>query len=243
MSIVLDIILIAFIVLGVLAGLKKGLIKSLVSFVGLIAIVIISYNLRTGLAEFLIDKLPFFNFSGSIEGLTSLNILLYNAIAFLAVFVILYCILNIVIAVTGFIDTLLKFTVIWIIPSKIGGAIVGFLESWVFIFLVMFIVSQFSFLNFIVKDSYVSNFVLDHTPVIGTYLGNARKAAKEIYEKVEEVANDKSKTKEELNTDILGIEVSYGIISKAKANELMETGKLKIDNVMIGKEILKWLNI
>ena len=143
MSTVIDVLLVVFIALGTYAGFRKGLIKSLVSFIGLIAIIIISYSFRYTLAEFLIDKLPFFNFAG-FEGLTSLNILIYNVIAFIVIFVLLYCALNIVLAVTGFIDTLLKFTVIWVIPSKIGGAIIGFLESWAFVFLLLFVLASFN---------------------------------------------------------------------------------------------------
>ena len=70
MGIVIDIILLAFIALGTYLGTRKGLIKTAVSFVGLVAIVIISYTLKSYLANFLIDFLPFFNFGGALEGLT-----------------------------------------------------------------------------------------------------------------------------------------------------------------------------
>ena len=243
MSIVVDIILIAFVVLGILAGLKLGLIKSLVSFIGLIAIVIISYDLRVKLAAFLIDTMPFFNFGGALEGLTALNILIYNVVAFIVIFVVLYCILNIVLALTGFIDTLLKFTVIWIIPSKIGGAIVGFLEAWIFLFLVAFVLAQFSFSANLIRDTYVGNFLLDHTPIIGNYLGGASKAAEEIYAGIEEYNNDETKTTHDLNLYILQVEINYGLISKEKATELMEIGKIGLDNVMFGKGDKEWLNI
>lgn len=233
MSIVLDIILVAFIILGTYAGTRKGLIKSLVSFIGLVAIVIISYTLRVPLAEFLIDTLPFFNFGGALEGLTAINILIYNVLSFVFIFILLYCILNIVIALTGFIDTLLKFTVIWIIPSKIGGAIVGFLESWIFLFLAIFVFAQFSFSAGIIRDSHMASIILNNTPVIGHYLGGASKAAQEIYEEIETYATDDEKTTEDLNLKILQIEINYGLISSEKATELMEIGKIGLKNVVI----------
>lgn len=243
MSTVVDIILVAFIILGTYMGTRKGLIKSLVSFVGLVAIVIISYALRIKLAGFLIDTMPFINFGGALEGLTSINILIYNVIAFVVIFVLLYCLLNILITLTGFIDTLLKFTVIWIIPSKIGGAIVGFLESWIFLFLVVFVMAQFSFTNNLIKDSGVSNIILNNTPVIGTYLGGASKAAEEIYKGIEEYSKDETKTTEDLNLYILQIEINYGLVSKEKATELMEIGKIGLKNVMFGKGQFPWLSI
>ena len=96
MNILLDILIVIFLVLGILAGMKRGLIKTLVGVVGLVAIVIVSYTLKGYISAFLIDNLPFFNFSGELEGLTSLNILIYNVISFIVVFVIMYCILNII---------------------------------------------------------------------------------------------------------------------------------------------------
>ena len=87
MKTVVDILIIVFLLLGTYAGWRKGLIKSLVNFVGLIAVVILSFYLKTFIANFLIDKMPFFNFAG-LNGLSSINILIYNVIAF--VFVLYY---------------------------------------------------------------------------------------------------------------------------------------------------------
>lgn len=239
MSTILDIILVLFIALGTYLGVRKGLIKSLVSFVGLITIVIISYTLRTPLANFLIDKLPFFNFGGVFEGLTALNILIYNLVAFIVLFIILYCVLNIVIAITGFIDTLLKFTVIWIIPSKIGGAIVGLLETWIFLFLAVFVFSQFSFSTNIIEKSKVGHFILYNTPVIGDFLGGASDAAKGIYKEVEKYNGVEDRNTEALNLKILEIQVNYGLITAEKANELMAINKLGLKNVVISTPTVK----
>lgn len=233
MKTVVDIILIAFILLGTYAGVRKGLIKSLVSLIGLVAIVIISYTLRAPLANFLIDVLPLFNLGGTLEGLTSVTILIYNLLSFVVIFILLYCILNIILAVTGFIDTLLKFTVIWIIPSKIGGAIIGFLESWVFAYLVLFVLAQFSFTFGFIKDSSVGNFILDHTPIVGTYLGKASEAAERIYTEIEAASKDENVDVKSLNLKILQIEIDSGLITADKATELMATNKINLGNVII----------
>lgn len=239
MNTIVDIILIVFLAAGVLAGTKKGLIKTAVSFIGLVAIIIISYSLKGAIATFLIDKLPFFQFSGAFAGLTALNILIYNAIAFLVLFIILYCALNIIIALTGFIDTLLKFTVIWIIPSKIGGAILGLLEAWLFAFLLVFILAQFSITNSFISDSKVADIMLNHTPVVGTYLSGASNAAQSIYAEIEKSVGDV----DALNLTILQIEINYGLISKSKAQDLIDIGKMGLDNVMFGKGNSLWLSI
>lgn len=237
MSTLVDIILVIFLVLGTYAGTRKGLIKSAVSFIGLVAIIIISYSLKTPVANFLIDNFPFFQYYG---GLTSLNILVYNLVSFVVIFILLYCILNIIITLTGFIDTLLKFTVIWIIPSKIGGALLGFLEAWVFLFLILFVLTQFNVTNSFINNSKVSDIILNHTPVVGTFLGNASNAAKDIYATINENKNSDVNT---LNLTILQIEINYGLVTKDKAQELIDTGKMGIDNVLFGKGNSLWLNI
>ncbi len=234
MNIVVDILIVVFILLGALAGWKKGLIKSAVNLIGLVAIVIISYALKGSIASFLIDKMPFFNFGGSFEGLTSINILVYNLIAFIVIFVVLYCILSIIIAVTGFIDTLLKFTVIWVLPSKIGGAILGFLEAWVFVFLVVFSLAQLSFTSSLIFDSHVGPFMLEHTPIVGTVLSSSSNAVRDIYDEVKKVKDDENKTEVDLNLTVLQIEINNGLISKEDAQTLIDTGKLDLGNVIIG---------
>ena len=154
-------------------------------------------------------------------------VLVYNVIAFVIVFVILYVVLNIVIAVTGFIDTLLKFTVIWVIPSKIGGAIVGFLETWIFLYLLCFVLASFNVTAPWMLDSKVGSFVLTHTPLIGKTMGNVTNSAKEIYELVEKYQDDDSKTTESLNQDILLLEYKYDLITLDKIKELIDTGKIE----------------
>ncbi len=242
MNTAVDVLIVLFLALGTYAGWKKGLIKSLVNVIGLVAIIIISYALKTSLANFLIDKFPFFTFPG-MAGLTSINILMYNIISFMVIFILLYCILNIILAITGFIDTLLKFTVIWIIPSKIGGAIIGFIESWIFIYLALFVLASFGISSGFIVDSKVSSFVLDHTPIVGTMLGDARKTIKDIAEDFTTYTNDESKTTEDLNLRILQIEILNGLISKEKAQELIDIGKVDLDNVYFGSGENLWLNI
>lgn len=231
MSLVVDILIIAFIVLGALAGMKKGLFKSAIGFIGEIAIVIIAYSFRTPIVNFLINKMPFFNFSGSLQGLTALNIVIYNALAFIVLFIILYCILNIVLSVTGFIGTLLKFTVIWVLPSKIGGAVIGALEAWVFIFLALFVCSNFQVTNKYINDSKVGLFMLNHTPIIGTYLNGAKNASIEIYDGIRKLTSNEDYKVEEVNLYILQIELKYHLIDGKTANDLIETDKLKVGDV------------
>ncbi len=242
MKMIVDILIVVFLLLGTYAGWRKGLIKSLVNFIGLVAVVILSFYLKTFVANFLIDKMPFFNFAG-LNGLSSVNILIYNVISFVFVFVILYCVLNLIISITGFIDLLLKFTVIWIIPSKILGAIVGLLETWVYLYLVLFVLSAFNVTSSFVLDSKVGTFMLDNTPIVNNVFGGAYDTIKNVYNDIEAYEKDENKTTEDLNLRILQIEINNGLITKEKAQELIDSDKIDLGNVMFGKEDDLWLNI
>ena len=139
---ILDALIIILLILGIMGGMRRGLIKETVLLVGLIFIIVVSFYLRTPIATFMYKTLPFFEFSGKFQGVAILNILLYELIAFLIIFSILYLILRILLKVTGIIEKILKATIILGIFSKIGGAIVGFIESYVIIFIILFIFSQ-----------------------------------------------------------------------------------------------------
>ena len=117
------------------------------------------------------------------------------------------------------------------------------MEAWIFLFLVVFVLNQFNATNGVIKDSNVSQIILDHTPVIGNYLSGASKAAEEIYDGIETYRNDETKTTSDLNLYILQIEINYGLVSKDKATELMEIGKIGLENVMFGKGDNIWSNI
>ncbi len=242
LSLAINFMIIAFLILGAYAGWRKGLIKTAVQFIGLVAIVIISYALRYPLVEFMIDYLPFFNFAG-FEGLTALTILIYNVIAFIVIFILLYCLLSIVMTLTNFIDTLLKFTIIWVIPSKIGGAILGFLEAWVFLFLVVFVAGSFNLSAEYIHESKAANVLIERTPLIGKYLSGVTNGAKNIYNDIKELKEDETKTTEEINLHILQLEISNGLITKEKAQELVDTDKISVGDVLFGLKGDKWLNI
>ena len=104
---IVDAVVILFLLLGAVLGFKKGAISSLVGLVGTIAVVVIAYYLKNPVADLLYNFVPFFDFSGSWQGLVTLNILLYESIAYILVFVVLYAILSLILRLTGVIERIL----------------------------------------------------------------------------------------------------------------------------------------
>ena len=123
-----DAIIILLILMGGIVGYKNGFIKEGMQFVGMLFIVIVSFLLKDSLMVLLYENLPFFNFFGFIKGISAINILFYQLIAFLIIFLALTFILKVLIVITGFIEWMLKLTVFLKIPSKILGIFVGILE-------------------------------------------------------------------------------------------------------------------
>ena len=177
---ILDALIIIFLILGIMAGLRRGFIKQIVLLVGLIAILVISFYLKNPVATFLYKHLPFFKFSGIFKGVSILNILIYEVIAFLLVFSVLYLVLRIILKITGLIESLLKATIILGFVSKILGGIVGLIEAYIFIFILLFITTQ-PFVNLSgVEDSVVASKILEYTPIMSSATRNTRKVIKEI---------------------------------------------------------------
>ena len=83
---IFDIGLILVLISFIIVGAHRGVIKELVSLVGLIIIFVLSWQLKGIIGNILCIYLPFFEFKGSINGISSLNIMLYQLIAFLIVF-------------------------------------------------------------------------------------------------------------------------------------------------------------
>ena len=82
---VIDIIIILFILLGGVAGFKAGVLKKIVSFVGLFIVVYLSFRLKNYLSPFFYENLPFFNFWGIFKGIQVLNIIFYEFLSFIII--------------------------------------------------------------------------------------------------------------------------------------------------------------
>ncbi len=220
---IIDAIIILFLFMGAIVGFKKGVIKSVVSFVGTILVLMLSFSLKNPLSVFLYTYFPFLN-----VGIAVLNILIYEGIAFLILFLLFSSILRIVIKISGIIETLLKFTIILGIPSKILGAIFGFLEMYVFTFVILFLLAQFNVHNSLITDSKVANFILGRTPLVSSIVNESYNAIKEVVDLNKKYTTTQDKDK--LNQDGLDILLKYKVLSVENANKLVEKKKLKINN-------------
>ena len=218
---ILDAVIITILIVGVLGGMSRGLIKQAVLLIGLVVCLVFAFSLRTPIATFMYEYLPFFKFGGLFSGVSIINILLYELIAFLIIFSVLYLILRILLKVTGLIEKILKATIILGIFSKIGGAIVRFIESYVIIFIILFIFSQ-PFLKITgMDDSKIGKFILNNTPVMTPAVSNIKNATEELVDLMAKSKGDK------FNNEAIDLFIKYDIITPENVKLLKEKGKLK----------------
>lgn len=215
---IIDAVIILFLLAGIVLGFKRGAIQSVATLVGTVLVVVISYYLKNPLSVLMYTYLPFFKLSGIFEGVTVINILIYEAIAFLIVFSLLSMLLKIILKITGIVSKIVDHSIILTLPSKIIGALVGFFEAYIFIFIALFVFSQFTFSSTVLNDSKYTNIILSKTPLGGSF-ENSYKAIQEISK-----FNDKKTN----NYDALDILLKYDIVTPENANKLLENGKIKI---------------
>ncbi|MBE6140627.1 MAG: CvpA family protein [Firmicutes bacterium] len=226
-----DFIIIGCIIGGALLGFKKGVIKTLVQLLGTITVLILSYTFKDILANYLMRYLPFFNFAG-FEGISAMNILIYELLSFIAIFVIAYCVLNILVTLSGLIEKILKITIVLAIPSKILGAILGAIEGLVFAFVVVFILFHAGITSHFVYESKSGVVLLERTPFIGQVMASSTLALEDVNNLISKYDGERTEIENrELNAQVISLLIHYNVVSKDTIADLVEADKLDLDNV------------
>lgn len=225
-----DAIIILLILMGGIVGYKNGFIKEGMQFVGMLFIVIVSFLLKDSLMVLLYENLPFFNFFGFIKGISAINILFYQLIAFLIIFLALTFILKVLIVITGFIEWMLKLTIFLKIPSKILGIFVGILEFYVYTFIILYVLNMPVFNLSYVADSKYGEAILNNTPILSTMVDDTVKAYTDVWE----IIKDKDDmTNTEVNTLVLVKLLDNKLITVDSAKKLVDANKIIITDKSI----------
>ena len=102
-----DILILAILAAFALVGFKRGVLKSLVAFIGFVLIICLAYLFKDVLGNLFILNLPFFKFSIVKSGSVLLNIVMYQTIAFIIILILLGILYRILLAVTGIVEKIL----------------------------------------------------------------------------------------------------------------------------------------
>lgn len=223
---IIDIFIILIILSFGATGLKNGFFKQTVLTIGTILVFVLSYKFKDYIANFLSYHLPFFNFAGPFEGLTTINIILYQMVSFILVFLLLTSVLVVLLKVTGVFEKILKFTIVLGIPSKILGFIVGLIEGYVVVFIALFFLSQPAVNIDIINDSKLKPVILNSSPVLSNVVRNTNETVKELYVLVKDYAV--TENKDSFNKNSIDIMLKNKVITVEYVEELIERDKLDI---------------
>lgn len=227
---IIDILILIFLLLGAFVGFKQGFTKSLVSFVGNILVIVLAFFLKNPVSEFLMSVGPFFEFGGIIKGITVLNIVVYEIIAFLLVFSVLMVLLNVLLLATGILEKILTITIVLGLPSKVLGAIVGFIKNYILAFFILYLLSMPNFVDVdFIKDSEFREPILRNTPL----LSNIASSTLEVLDEFKGLSDKylDSTDSNQFNLETLDLFLKYKIVTVDTVKKLEESGKIDIDGI------------
>lgn len=225
---VIDIAILLILILGAIVGFKQGAIKTTAKLIGTFGAIVVAYYLKNPISVLLYSNLPFFTFKGLLSGVSVLNILIYEAIAYLIVFLILYFVFKGIIFFSGIIEKLFKATIVLGVISKILGIFVGIAYAYLFIFVLLFAYNKYTMINDIKVESKYQEEILAKTPVLSSMISDTQTNLEEIINLKETYKNTDSKL--EFNTEALTILLKNKTITKTSAIQLIDKGKIKVNS-------------
>ncbi len=223
---IVDVLIVLVILLCAVSGFKRGGIKQTISTVGFLIVLVVAFSLKNPVAEFLSLHLPFFNFSGTFEGVTALNIIIYQLIAFFLMVILLEAVLNVVISMSGIVEKLIRMTIILSLPSKILGCIVGAIEGFLIVFIALLVLKQPMFHLTVFEGSELTDKVLTSTPVLSNFADSIVSTVTDVYDisiEYKEAANA-----EELNKRTVETMLKHKLITPDYVRKLIDAGKIEI---------------
>lgn len=222
---VLDIGIILVLLMFFIVGIKQGIIRELLSLVGTILIFYLSFALSGIAGNILAICLPFIEFKGMLEGISSVNILLYHIIAFMIIFCVLLTFYELLIKFSKFLQKLVNMTIVLLIPSKILGGVVGAIKGYIIVFIILLGLAIPFGASTAFENSSFSDSILYNTPLLSNSVGSITKSTRETYQLIEKVSNEKTNPRE-ANLELLEILINNNMTNKDVVEELIRKNKL-----------------
>lgn len=230
---IIDLLIIIVILFGALIGFKHGVFRQLISALGFILSVILAFLFKNTLSILLYEHLPFFKFGGLLKGVSVLNILIYEFIAFLILLGIFLLIFKILKVVTNILETVLKLTIVLSIPSKLLGIVVGALQYFVIVFIILYVLSLPIVSSNLLDGSKFKEPILTKTPILSSFVKKSVAVFDEFSDLKEKYETEENGDK--FNEEALDLLLKYKVITVDSAEKLIEKDKIKVNNSIIEK--------
>lgn len=229
---VFDIGIVLVLLMFIIVGFKNGVINELAELIGIIVIFVLSFLLKGIVGSILCTFLPFFDFYGVVQGMSSLNILLYQAIAFILVFSILLTLYIIILKIGKILEKIVRLTIVLWLPSKLLGGLVSFIKGYILLFVIfVLLLIPFGGENYpIINESKFLNHIVYKSPLLSNATSNFTNSIREAYELGIMVSN-KEITTNEADLKNLDFMLKYGVVDRKTVEKLKDMGKLNINNI------------
>lgn len=223
---IIDVIIGLFILFGGILGFKRGIIKQGVITVGTFLVLFLSFLLKNKISFLMYNTIPFFDFDLLIKNASILNIVVFETLAFLITFSLLEVILIVIIKLSSVIETLLKIIPFLKGPSQFLGAILGLVESYLIIFIILFVISNPTLPingSEILNSSKLTKIITTNTFLISDFSSKNFKTFDEITELVE---NKDKYNATEFDCKAMKIMIKNKFITKKAATYLYNNDKI-----------------
>ena len=218
---VIDIGIILLFIMFIISGIKKGVIKESVSLIALILVFVLSFALKKIVGGIFCMIFPFLE----LDGFVTINILFYQLLAFVLVFMILIGIYGVSVRISKVLQKIVNMTIILILPSKILGGVVSLLKGYIVVFIVFFVLMIPLGNTELFRESKCVNFMMNKTPLLSGYTKSFVNAVYDVIDLSEKVSQ-KSITVNDANLKTLDIMLKYKIVEKGTVEALIEVHKL-----------------
>ena len=137
--------------------------------------------------------------------------------------------LQLLIFVSKVLEKIDSLTIIFALPSKIGGAILGLLENYIVVFIILYIISLPIFDISIIRESTLRDKIVNDTPILNNMAEKSIEVGKELANLMDEYSIKQNS--DEYNLKALDIFLKYNITSVETVDALSESGKLQVKNI------------
>lgn len=218
---IFDVAIVLIIIMSAVSGAKVGALKSLVNFVGTIIVYVLAFMFKSKVGIILCKCCPFFSF----DGYPTLNIILYQMIAFILVAGVLFMIFNLIMRLTGIIQRLVDMTIILKLPSSLLGFVIGLFEGYIIMFVVI-AVFAIPFRDYsLFTESKVVDTILNKSPILTNSLGGVIDSLSDVMEVKTTMEANEIDQRNRTNLDIMGAYLEHKVISKQDALDIISMDK------------------
>lgn len=164
----INLIILLLLLVSFIAGKRKGFLRQVIQLIGFLTAFVVAFVFSEILGTALSSLFPFPKGEDAIQtflfGVFSVKEWFYRVVAFFLLFFVTNIVFRII---SNVFHTLVKWPILNGINQLFGG-IVGFIQTYLFLFIILFIASVIPNENVMtmLQHSFVATMMLEHTPIL-----------------------------------------------------------------------------